>query len=72
MVGCVDVLVLNSNAKVRRGDCGLRMMGKIIYKMLNMNGTKRKTFGHRTKERGIVMGLGCLVVVFALGGTGEA
>lgn len=35
MVGYVDVgWALNSNAKVRRGDCGLRNMVKIIYKIL--------------------------------------
>ena len=38
--GYVDVFVaLNSDAKVRRGDCGLRMMVKIICKRLRV---KRK------------------------------
>jgi len=58
LVGYVDVgWALNSNAKVQRGGCGLRMMVKIFCKMLNMNRTKRKTFGHRTEERGHFYGV---------------
>ena len=45
--GYVDGFVaLNSNAKVRRGDCGLRMMVKIICKRLRVK-YKRLTAGRR-------------------------
>ena len=53
------------NAKVRRGDCGLRMVVKIFCNIMRV---KRKRFDSRTKERGHCYGV--KVNGYRLRGTG--
>ena len=62
LVGYVDVgWALNSNAKVQRGDCGLRKMVKIFCNVVRVK-RKRLTAGRR--KRGHCYGGGVLGCVF--------